>query len=105
MLKKLRNVERGGRMKKNGACYKYGEKYRRWKVCAEKLKKMIAEKKERCWRKYCEKNGRRDLWEVVRWAKDPWRLKTRMRNMTDMEGKRLVTDQEKVEGLVGDVFA
>ena len=70
----------------------------------EKFTMMIAEKKEKCWRTYCKENGGKDPWEIVRWAKDPWWLKTRMRNLRNVEGERLVTDQEKVEGLVGDLF-
>ena len=40
----------------------------------------------------------------MRWAKDPWRLKTRMRNLKDKEGRALGSEKEKVEGLVRDLF-
>src|SRR6266576_661072 len=45
-----------------------------------------------------------EAWEIVRWAKDPWRLKTRMRNLKDLGGNELVTDEEKVRELVRDLF-
>ena len=92
LLKKLRNARRGGRTKKNGVYYKYGEKFKRWKGCTEKIKMMIT---ERCGRTYYEENSSRDPYEIVKWVKDPWRLKTRMRNLKNMGEKRLLIDQKK----------
>ena len=37
-LKQLRNVRRGRRAHKDGVSYKVGEKFRRWKGMAEKIK-------------------------------------------------------------------
>ena len=65
---------------------------------------MVREKKEKCCRTFCEEHECKDSWEVVRWAKDPWRLKTRMRNLRDLEGTTLGTDGQKAEGLVRDLF-
>ena len=103
-LRRLRNARRGGKTHKDGISYKVGEKFRRWKGIAEKMKRMVAEKKEKCWRTFCEEHGHKDPWEIVRWAKDPWRLKTRMRNLKDKEGRALGSEKEKVEGLVRDLF-
>lgn len=63
-------MRRVGRTKKNAVCYKYGEKFRWWKGCTEKMTIMIVEKKEMCWRTYCEENGGRDSCDIVRLAKD-----------------------------------
>ena len=103
-MKRLKNARRGGRPHKEGVSYKVGEKFRRWKGIAEKMKRMVAEKKEKCWRTLYEEHGHKDPWEIVRWAKDPWRLKTRMRNLKDREGRVLSSEKEKVEGLVRDLF-
>ena len=69
-----------------------------------KLKHMIGEKKQKCWQKFCEEQGHRNLWEIVTWLKDPWRLKTRMRGLKTKQGKEILSEQEKVEGLVNDLF-
>ena len=52
-LKRLRNARRGRRTHKDGVSYKVGEKFKRWKGIAEKMKWMVAEKKEKCWRTFC----------------------------------------------------
>ena len=41
----------------------------------------------------------------MRWAKDPWCLKTRMRNLKNLEGRLLDTEKEKLEVLVRDLFS
>src|SRR6266576_4187650 len=68
------------------------------------MKCMVKEKKDKCWRRFCEESGEKDLWEVIMWAKDPLRLKEKMKRLYNKEGKELVLDEEKVEGLVGDIF-
>ena len=42
--------------------------------------------------------------EVVKWAKDLWKLKETMKTLKDKGGKVLETDKEKVEGIVRDTF-
>ena len=59
-MKRLRNVRRGGKAHRDGVSYKVGEKFRRLKGMAEKMKRMVAEKKERCWRTFCEEHGHKD---------------------------------------------
>ena len=56
------------------------------------MKHMISEKKQKCWQRFCEEHGHRDPWEVVRWAKDPWRQRTRMRRLKTKEGKELISE-------------
>ena len=68
------------------------------------MKRMVAEKEERCWRTFCKEHRHKDLWEIVRWAKDPRRLKTRIWNLKDRERRVLSSEEEKVEGLVRDLF-
>ena len=44
------------------------------------------------------------MWVVVRWAKDPWRLKVRMGRLWGTHGRSLETESDKVDGLVSDLF-
>ena len=38
-----------------------------------KMKRLVKEKKDRCWRAFYEDSGLRDPWELVWWATDPCR--------------------------------
>ena len=91
-LKATRRARRGGKKRKQDQ----QERFRNWRAASLKLNHMIGEKKQKCWQKFCEEQGHRDPWEVVRWAKDPWRLRTRMRRLKTKEGKELISEQEKV---------
>ena len=103
-LKKVRRVRRGEKTKNVGGLGGREKRLQRWRRAAAKLKWLVREKKEKCWRTFYEEHGRKDPWEVVRWGKDPYRLKTRIRNLRDLEGTTLGTDEQKAEGLVGDLF-
>ena len=71
----------------------------RWKLEAAKLKKMIKKKKE-CWERFMEEHGEEDPWQVVGFAKDPWRLKATMGSkIVGDEGQELETDEEKANHL------
>ena len=48
-----------------------------------RMKRMVKEKKDRCWRAFCEDSELQSPWEVVRWARDPWRAQERMRRLKD----------------------
>lgn len=99
-LKETRTARRGGKKRKQNR----QKRFRKWRAASMKLKHMIGEKKQKCWQKFCEEQGHRNSWEIVRWLKDPWRLKTRMRGLKTNEGKEILSEQEKVEGLVNDLF-
>ena len=71
-----------------------------WKTEAAKIKAMIRGKKKACWRKFCEETGDKNPWEVVRWARDPFRLGERMGILKDAKGTLLGSNQEKVVGFV-----
>ena len=45
----------------------------RYKLCD-----LIEERKQKCGEDFCTASGEKSPWEVVRWAKDPWRPKQRM---------------------------
>ena len=47
---------------------------RRWKAEKEKMRFMVRDKKKECWKRFCEENREKDPQEVVKWAKDLWRL-------------------------------
>jgi len=68
------------------------------------MRMLVREKKKECWQAFCEENGEKDLWEIVKWAKDPWHLKATMGDLTDTAGVPLKTDSEKKNGLVRDHF-
>ena len=55
-------------------------------------------------RKFFEESGNKNPWEVIRWAKDPFRLGERMGILRDATGARLDSNQEKVDGFVSDIF-
>ena len=68
------------------------------------MKRMVKEKKDRCWRAFCEDSGLQSPWEVVRWAMDPWRERERMGRLKDARGRWLDADVEKVRCPVSEVF-
>ena len=68
------------------------------------MKRMVREKKDCCWRSFCEDSGLRDPWEVVRWPRDPWRMSERIGRLRGSNGDWLEGDKAMVDGLVGDVF-
>ena len=41
---------------------------------------------------------------MVKWAKDPWRIKEVMKSLQDINDKKLNTDKEKAEGLIRNHF-
>ena len=61
-LKKTRRMRRG----KGEEGLNQEDKVRRWKVEKEKMRTMVREKKKDCWKKFCEENGEKDPWEVVK---------------------------------------
>jgi len=68
------------------------------------MRKLVREKKKECSQAFCEENGEKDLWEIVKWAKDPWHLKATMGDLIDATGVPLKTDNEKKNGLIRDHF-
>ena len=86
---------------------------RQWVSCGNRnvfraevsrMKRLVREKKDQCWRAFCEESGLQSPWEMVRWARDPWRVSDRMRRLRGSNGVWLDGDGEKVGGLVRDVF-
>ena len=69
-----------------------------------RLRNLIQDGKRRCWEDFCTESGEKSPWEVVRWAKDPWRLKERMGRLRGADGKWLESEGDKVDGLVKDLF-
>ena len=68
------------------------------------MKPLVREKKDRCWRSFCEESGLQSPMEMVRWARDPWRVNDRMGRLRGSNGVWLVGDMGKVDGLMRDVF-
>ena len=68
------------------------------------MKTLVSYKKLECWQRFCEENGEKDLWEVVKCAKDIRKLKEIIKTEKDKREKVLGRDQEKVEGIVRDTF-
>ena len=69
-----------------------------------RLRNLIRDGKRKCWEDFCTESGERSPWEVVRWAKDPWRLKERMGRLRGSDGEWLDSEEDKVDGLMRDLF-
>ena len=82
------------RNERNGEWVK--ERYRLWN--------LILDGKRKCWEDFCTESGEKSPWEVVRWAKDPWRLKERMARLRGTDGRWLESEGDKVDGLMRDLF-
>ena len=65
---------------------------------------MVREKKDKCWWSFCKDSGLQSPWEVVRWARDPWRERERMGRLKGSNRLWVNGDEEKVRCLVSDVF-
>ena len=68
------------------------------------MKAIMKKKKQDYWQCFCTKHGEENLWEVVRWAKDPLRVKEKMKWLKGKDGKELGSDTERVDGLIRDIF-
>jgi len=77
---------------------------KRWKTEKHKMGMLLREKKKECWQTFCEENGEKDPWEIVKWAKNSWHLKATIGDLTDMAGVPLKTDNEKKTSLIRDHF-
>ena len=69
-----------------------------------RLRNLIRDGKRKCWEDFCTESGEKSPWEVVRWAKDPWRLKERMGRLRGTDGEWLESEGDKVGRLVRDLF-
>ena len=69
-----------------------------------RLRNLIRDGKRKCWEDFCTESGEKLPWEVVRWAKDPWRLKERMGRLRGADGAYLASEGEKVYGVVRVLF-
>ena len=69
-----------------------------------RLRNMILDGKRKCWEDFCTESGEKSAWEVVLWAKDPWRLKERMGRLRGTDSAWLESEGDKVDGLVRDLF-
>ena len=69
-----------------------------------RLRNLIQDGKRKCWEDFCTESGEKSPWEVVRWAKGPWRLKERMGRLRWADGKWLESERDKGDGLVRDLF-
>ena len=65
-LKKVRKVKRGGKSRNSGGQGGREKRLQKWRKAAEKMKRLVREKKEKCWRTFCEEHGCKDPWEIVR---------------------------------------
>ena len=99
-LKRTRKTRKG--KEKDGVNQE--ERVRRWKAEKEKMRSMVSEKEKECWKKFCKENREKDLWEVIKWAKDPWRIRQVMKTLRNTENKKLDMDEEKAKGLIQDYF-
>ena len=69
-----------------------------------RMKWIVREKKDACWEVFCGDSSLQSPWEVVRWARNPWRERERMGKLKDGRGRWLDADVEMVRCLVSEVF-
>ena len=69
-----------------------------------RLRSMIQAGKRKCWEDFCTESGEKSLWEVVRWAKDPCRLKESMGRVWGADGEWVESESDRVNGLVAALF-
>lgn len=74
-------------------------RWQSWKAEKGKMKRLISVKKRKCWEKFCAEKGNKDPWEVIRFARDPCRLKTMMKKLKDNRGQLINGDYEKAAAL------
>jgi len=67
-LKITRDTRRG---KRSNRSLDQAARIKRWKTEKDKIRTLVREKKKKCWQAFCEENREKDLWEIVKWAKDP----------------------------------
>ena len=77
---------------------------KRWKAEKENIRTMVREKEKECWKRFYKENGEKDPWEVVKWAKDLWRIREGMKTLRDTNDNPLNTDEEKADSLIRDYF-
>ena len=93
---------RRARREKIGYGLTQADRVKRWKTEKDVMRSMVREKKKECWDSFCEENGDKDSWEIVKWAKDPWHLRASMGDLTDINRVNIDTTVAKVKGIVRD---
>ena len=68
------------------------------------MKRMLTDKKDKCWRTYCEDSGLQSPWEVVRRARDPWHVHEKMGRLRGRNGVLLDSEEHMVRSLVSELF-
>ena len=67
-LKITRDTRRG---KGSNPSLDQAARIKRWKTEKDKMRMLVREKKKKYWQNFCEENGEKNPWEIVKWAKDP----------------------------------
>ena len=62
-----------------------------------RLKKMIRKKKKAHWDNFLREHGRKNPWEIVRLARNPFGREARMGDLRSTDGSINTTDEEKVQ--------
>ena len=81
------------------------ERNGQWVKERYRLRNLIQDGKRKCCQGFCTESGEKSPWEVVRWARDPWRLRDRMGRLRRADGKWLESVRDKVDRLVRDLFS
>ena len=76
-----------------------------WITARKKFRSLLQHKRRLHWEDYLHENGAKDPWEVIRVARDPFKLKASMpQKLTDNAGTILHTNAEKCEAIVKHNF-
>ena len=57
-----------------------------WRMEKTRLKRLMQGKKRECWQKSAEEQSWDDVWKLVKFAKNPWRIKEIMKDLKDGDG-------------------
>lgn len=69
-----------------------------------KVKRLVQERENQCWRAIWEDSGLLSPWEVMRWPRNQWSIHRRIGRLQGLNETCLDGNEEKFESLVADMF-
>ena len=68
------------------------------------MRMIVRKKKKECWKRFYEENSEKDLWKVMKWTNNLWRIREVMKAKRNIDNVPLNTNEKRVEGLIRDHF-
>ena len=76
-----------------------------WKAARKRFRRLLQQKRRRHWEEYLEEHGAEDPWQVVKVARDPFKLKASMpQELSGGDGAIFRTNAEKCEAIIRHNF-